>query len=320
MKSQGVKLALITALVSGVSIFVNRFAVKAVGDPLVLTTVKSLGVGVIMLAILSRKTVRGEIAWKSLSRADWAKLVVIGIVGGSVPFYLFFKGLALASSAKAALLHKSLMVWIALLAVPLLKEKVSVKQAGALALILASNFVIGGLGEWSWGRGETMILAATVLWAVENVIAKVVLKKVPVDIVVGARMIFGSILLLLATLITGKLSLIFKLSGVSWMLIILTMGLLTLYVVSWYKALQKAPAILVATVLSLGSVITNVLSSIFITHKLPIGIVYQSILLVAGAWFFYIETLKDLSISLTRRTKFCSARTHLSKSDRVSAH
>ena len=39
MKS-GVRLALVTALISGVAVFFNRFAVKAVGDPLVFTTVK----------------------------------------------------------------------------------------------------------------------------------------------------------------------------------------------------------------------------------------------------------------------------------------
>lgn len=288
MKYQkGIKLAMITALISGVAVFFNRFAVKAVGDPLVFTTVKNLGVGLVAgLWLLNKKT-----KWGEITKKDWLKLVAIGVIGGSLPFYLFFKGLMIAESARAALLHKTLIFWVAMWAVPVLKEKISLKQLGALGLIFGSNFVIGGLGRWSWGIGEWMILGATILWAIENVIAKITLKQVQVDVVVGARMILGSVLLLLATVTTGKLNLIFKLSGAQWGMVLVTVGLLTGYVVSWYRALKIAPVTLVASVLSLGAVVTNVLSSIFITHKLSVGIVYQTILLAAGVWFF----VKNLS-------------------------
>lgn len=288
MKYQkGIKLAMITALISGVAVFFNRFAVKAVGDPLVFTTVKNLGVGLVAgLWLLNKKT-----KWGEITKKDWLKLVAIGVIGGSLPFYLFFKGLMIAESARAALLHKTLIFWVAMWAVPVLKEKISLKQLGALGLIFGSNFVIGGLGQWSWGIGEWMILGATILWAIENVIAKIALKQVQVDVVVGARMILGSVLLLLATVTTGKLNLIFKLSGAQWGMVLVTVGLLTGYVVSWYRALKIAPVTLVASVLSLGAVVTNVLSSIFITHKLSVGIVYQTILLAAGVWFF----VKNLS-------------------------
>ncbi len=298
MKS-GVKLALMTAVISGAAVFFNRFAVKAVGDPLVFTTIKNLGVGVLIGLWLWGK----KIEWKKISKRDWVKLGLIGIIGGSLPFYLFFKGLFLAESAKAALLHKTLIFWVALWAVPMLKEKISLKQLGALGLVFSSNFVIGGLGQWQWGAGEMMILGATVLWAIENVIAKITLKKVEADVVVGARMILGSMLLFLATLTTGKLNLIFKLSATQWGMTLLTIVMLFGYVMSWYRALAKAPVTLVATVLSLGAVVTNILSSIFVTHKLPIGIVYQTVLLVAGTWFFSLEVRKNARNAKVRQVR-----------------
>jgi drug/metabolite transporter (DMT)-like permease len=287
---KGVKLALLTAMFSGVAVLFNRMVVKTVGDPLVFTTLKNLGVAVVVGVILATKTKRGQMDWRKIEKRDWIKLAAIGIIGGSLPFYLFFKGLMLASSAKAALLHKTLIFWVAMWAVPALKEKISFKQLGALGLIFASNFVIGGLGKWNWGIGETMILGATILWAVENVIAKIALKKVEADVVGGARMIIGSLLLLSATLVSGRMGLIFKLNAAQWGLTLVTVGLLTGYVMSWYRALQQAPVTLVATVLSLGAVITNILSGIFVTHSLNIGFIYQSILLVAGVWFFYINS------------------------------
>jgi len=131
-----------------------------------------------------------------------------------------------------------------------------------------------------------MILGATVLWAVENVIAKITLRRVEVEVVMGARMILGSVLLLGATVLSGKMGLIGRLSVGQWGLTLVTVGLLSGYVMSWYRALRYAPVTLVATVLSLGTVVTNVLSGIFITRNLPIELVYQSILLVGGIWFF----------------------------------
>ena len=290
---KGIKLALLTALISGVSVFVNRFAVKAVGDPLVYTTVKNLGVGLIMIGYLMHKKVN----LKAISKRDWVKLGLIGIIGGSLPFYLFFKGLLIAESAKAALIHKSLIFFVAMWAIPALKEKINLKQLGALTLILLSSFVIGGVGEWRFGTGEWMILGATVLWAIENVVAKVTLKQVQVDVVVGARMILGSILLLLATVTTGKINLIFKLSGAQWGMVLVTVVLLFGYVMSWYRALKVAPVTLVATVLSLGAVVTNILSSIFITRNLTIGMLQQTVLLVAGVWFFVKEVRKNRFLS-----------------------
>jgi len=279
---KGIKLSLITAMFSGVAVFFNKLVVGAVGDALVFTTLKNLGVGVVMGGILLRQ----KIEWRQIKRQDWGRLIAIGVIGGSLPFYLFFKGLMLANSAQAALIHKSLVLWVAMWAVPMLKEKVSLKQWGGLGLVLLSNLVIGGLGKWQWGMGEMMILGATMLWAVENIIAKQVLRKVEAEVVMGARMILGSILLLIAISLSGKMGLIKSLSLGQWGLMLMTMGLLSGYMMSWYRALKVAPVTLVAIILSLGSVITNVLSGIFITRNLPIELIYQSILLLGGMWFF----------------------------------
>jgi len=290
---QGIKLALVTALISGVAVFFNRFAVKAVGDALVFTTIKNLGVGLVVALWLGTR----QIEWKKISKRDWVKLGLIGIIGGSLPFYLFFKGLMIADSANAALIHKLLVFMVALWAVPVLKERVSLKQLGALGLIFSSNLVIGGLGRWQWGAGEWMILGATVLWAIENVMAKIVLKQVQVEVVVGARMILGSMLLVLGVGMSGKIGLVTSLGMREWGLVLMSAGLLFGYVMSWYRALKIAPVTLVATVLSLGAVVSNVLSAIFITHSLNLGLIYQSILLMVGVWFFVIWGRKNEGIA-----------------------
>lgn len=295
---QGIKLSLATAVFSGFAIFLNGFVVKAVGDALVFTTLKNLGVAVVIGLVLAIKTSRGQVEWRSVRRNDWLRLFAIGVIGGSLPFYLFFKGLTLAESAQAALIHKTLVFWVALAAAPVLKERLTTRQLGALALVFGSNLAIGGIGQFRWGAGETMILAATILWAIENVIAKIALKTVAADVVVGGRMILGSLLLLAATLVSGKMGLVANLTLAQWGLTLLTVMLLTGYVLTWYRALRLAPATLVATVLTLGAVVTNVLSAVFITHALSFEILAQTVLLSAGVWFFTL-TVRRMSASTT---------------------
>lgn len=285
---KGFKLALITAGFSGVAVFLNSLTVKAVGDPLVFTTIKNLGVAVILGIIL----LRSRIDWLEVKK-QWKRLVLIGIIGGSVPFYLFFKGLMTVNPATGALIHKTLIFWVAMWALPMLKEKMSMKQWLGLGIIFGSNFIIGGLPKFSWGVGEAMILAATILWAMENIIAKLALKNLSAETVSGARMILGSLILLAVTLVSGKINLIFKLNASQWLMTGASILLLTGYVLNWYKALKLAPVTLVATTLTLATIVTNGLSALFITHSLHIELIYQTILLSLGMWFFVKEAGKD---------------------------
>ncbi|MCG2692171.1 DMT family transporter, partial [Microgenomates group bacterium] len=121
--AKGFKLALITAGFSGVAVFLNSLTVKAVGDALVFTTVKNLGVGLILVWVLVRKKVN----WLEVKQ-NWKQLGLIGLIGGALPFYLFFKGLLLANPVQASLIHKTLVLWIGLLGFGVLKERLSLKQ------------------------------------------------------------------------------------------------------------------------------------------------------------------------------------------------
>ncbi|MFH0943242.1 MAG: DMT family transporter [Candidatus Beckwithbacteria bacterium] len=286
--NKGFKLALITAGFSGVAVFLNSLTVKVVGDALVFTTIKNLGVGLLLLGVLIRK----KINWVEVKQ-NWKQLGLIGIIGGSLAFYLFFKGLMLTSPVMGSMIHKTLVLWVGLLGFGVLKERLNLKQGIALAGVFGASALMGGFNGWSWGKGETMILAATILWAVENILAKKVLRKVSVETVAGSRMIVGSIILLAVTVSSGKLGLILNLNGWQWGMTLVSIGLLSGYVLSWYKALSLAPVSLVGTVLSLGSLITSGLNSVFITHSLSIELIYQTLLLSIFSYIFVKEAQKN---------------------------
>ena len=122
---KGIYLVLLTTVISGFSIFANKIFVSQT-NPLVFTTVRNIVVGAILTGVLVKLNLLREL--KSLKIKDWLKLSFIGIFGGGVAFALFFSGLSQIGAVPGNLIHKTLYLWVALLAVPFLHEKLTFRQ------------------------------------------------------------------------------------------------------------------------------------------------------------------------------------------------
>ncbi|HEX7172968.1 MAG TPA: EamA family transporter [Candidatus Limnocylindria bacterium] len=252
----GIGLAILTALVSGVSVWVNASAVRAVGDPILFTTLKNGVAAVLLVAIAAVLVDRAPARIADLRGRDRLGLVTLGIIGGSVPFVLFFSGLASASAPSAALIHKTLFVWVALLAALLLRERLGVLQLAALGVLVVGQLLVQPADGLAWTSGETMIAVATGLWAIEVVIARRLLAEVPAPLAAASRMGLGLVVLIGWTAIDGRLDGIGALGAEQWAWIAATGMLLTAYVSGWYAALRRAPASAVTAVLTIGAPIT----------------------------------------------------------------
>jgi drug/metabolite transporter (DMT)-like permease len=262
-RAVGVSLAFATAVVSGVSIYVNGRAVKHFHDATVYTTAKNLVAGLLLLvlALAWRRASRPGAPAARLDRRRRLGLLAVGVVGGSVPFVLFFEGLARAEATQAAFIQKTLVVWVALLAVPLLRERFGVPHLLAICLLVAGQaWIAGHAGTIAFGQGEAMILAATILWAVEVVLAKRLLDAVPSPTLGAARMAIGTGVLLGWLAVSGRMGKLTSLDAGQWRWVLLTGLLLTAYVATWYAALARAQAIDVTAVLVFGAVVTALLA------------------------------------------------------------
>lgn len=260
--NDGIFFSFLTAITSGFAIFVSSFALKTFKDPLAFTVLKNIVVACLLVSLVF---FLGK--WKNLngiSRKNWLYLGLIGIIGGGIPFLLFFKGLSMSSALVGAFIHKSLFIWVSIMAAVFLKEKIGKLQSIALVILLMGNFLLGAFNSFSFGSGEKMIFIATLFWSVEYVIAKKVLSEIDSDILACARMFFGSLFLLAYFAAVGKLGTLLVADNKQIMWTVMASAFLFGYVIFWYRALKSAPASAVSSILVLGSPITTLLSIIFI--------------------------------------------------------
>ncbi len=256
----GVGLAIGTALISGLAIYLNSYGVKAVPDAAVYTTAKN-GVAALILVGLALSLGAAREA-RALDGRRRAGLLAIAVIGGSVPFVLFFSGLAIATAPTAAFVQKTLFIWVALMALPLLGERIGLIQIGALGVLLVGQVLVAPPTGMGWGAGETMILAATLLWAVEVVLAKRLLVGISAPLLGAARMGLGFLVLIGYLALSGRLAGLGAISGQALAWVLVTGVLLAGYVATWFAALRFAPATTVTSILVGAAVVTGALSSV----------------------------------------------------------
>jgi drug/metabolite transporter (DMT)-like permease len=267
----GILLALATALISGFSVFLNSYGVKAFGNPTAYTTGKNVVSAVVLLTFVSigMRAGSGIRLTRPSGRGQWAGVVAIGVFGGSVPFVLFFEGLSRATSPQAAFLHKTLVLWVAVLAYVFLAERLQWGHWLAIGFLIVGQVgLLGGLPD-SIGAPEAMILAATLMWSVEVIVAKKLLGSLSSWTVGVARMGLGSVVLVAWVAARGDLGLLTSMDSGQLGWVLLTGVLLAGYVGTWFAALQRARAVDVTAVLVLAVPITAALDSV--VHGTPLG-------------------------------------------------
>ncbi|MGA7924311.1 MAG: DMT family transporter [Thermoplasmata archaeon] len=257
----GLFLVLLTAIISGISTFVNLYAVRGTNSD-AFVTVRNCAVAVLLVPLFFATTRRGPKI--HLRARDWGRLVAIGIVGGGIPFLLFFRGLELATAAgggvSASFLYRTLFLMATVLGIVFLGERFRWRYVVAATLLLGGNLLLLSLTTPLWTNGSGYVLAATVLWAVEYTISKRTLRDLPSGTVSLGRMGFGAIFLLLYLGATSQFSAVGSLNGGQWEWVAISAALLSGFVVSWYAGLKRVDLGVATSVLVLGFPITWLLA------------------------------------------------------------
>lgn len=272
----GVAVAGVTALISGVSVYVNSYGVRAGLAPDAYTTAKNVVAWVVLGAI-------GALGWRSSRRggssmaanfvarpaprgadarrvrpawARWLGLAYVGVIGGGLAFVLFFDGLAASQPAPAAFWRDTLVIWVALLALVVVKERIRWWNVLAIILLVAGEVVVaGGVGSLT-NHAAIEVLASSVLWGVEVVVARWLLRDLAPGSLAQVRMGVGALALAAYLGASGSWSSLAHLTGDQWRWVLLTGLLLGAYVATWMTALARARALDVTSVLVGSALVT----------------------------------------------------------------
>jgi drug/metabolite transporter (DMT)-like permease len=284
----GTLLAILTAVVSGFSIPVNKIFVSGL-DPVVFTAVRAILIGVIFFALAG---MRNGFRFRNLNRVPWSWLLLIGIIGGGLGFLLYFSGLELTTSGRAAFLHKTLPIYVTVFAFLFLKEKVTRKQNYALlvmlvgTLALLSSQVNPSLFWQDPALGDILVLLGTIMWGIENTIARKAMIREESSLVVSfSRMFFGGAFLFGVALLLGKLDILVNLTQQQMASVLISSGFLFAYILFWYSSIRLINVSKAVLFLLLAPVISTWAGAVWFGEPVPLLQVLGSALILAGAAF-----------------------------------
>jgi drug/metabolite transporter (DMT)-like permease len=250
--------AVIAALVSGVSVFINSLGVKTFSDPVLYTTLKDGVVGLILLFPLALSAGwRGE--YRTLRPRTLVWLVALALVGGSLSYAVFFIGLQQTTAATAAVLNHFEFVLVAVFALVFLRERISPAMLAGFVVILLGLLFASDMSAFEWNRGAVLVLVSTVLFATDFVISRYLLRSLSTLLVMTARMTLGTLMLFAYLALFGDLGTIDHLTGTQGRFVLASGGLLLLFTVFTFTAIRHVPVAAVAAIGTAAPIGTTIL-------------------------------------------------------------
>ncbi|MCL6088883.1 MAG: DMT family transporter [Candidatus Marsarchaeota archaeon] len=256
----------LTAVISGVAVYYNSIAVRGL-DPVGFAMAKNMMAALGLVGILAIGA-----QWRqfiSFSRQQWLQLLAIAVIGGSIPFALFFGGLSMAANgAGASFIYRLLFIFSAILAVAFLREKPNWKTAGGVGIILLANILLLlNFKSFAIGTGELMVLAATLMWSTENILLKKALAWISPDALAAARLGMGGLILLAASAVLAPAGMA-TISALPLVPLILSALLILGFTMTYYRGLAGTSVSEATAILTLGGLVSALLP-ILLNNRLP---------------------------------------------------
>ena len=292
-ETKGIILALLAAVASGIAIPANKLFIVNL-QPDVFTAVRAVVIGMVFFAIASLDARKRHAPFKKVS---WKYLLAIAVIGGSVAFLLYFTGLKLTTAGRGAFLyHSVLTIGTVMLAAAFLNEKLGKKIGIALAIMVVGTVVlyvsqIPPSQLWANPNlGDLLVIAASLMWAVEYIISKKAINMGETNFVVSfARMFIGGIILVGVVIILGNISSLSGLSAQQWINIGISTVLLFADVLFMYWSMKYINISKSATLLLIAPVVSLICGSLVLGEPAPPMQIAGSAIILVGSYFVISE-------------------------------
>jgi drug/metabolite transporter (DMT)-like permease len=225
-------------------------------------------------------------------RDQWAGLFSLGLTGVFLYNYLFLKGLSLTTAANGSLIVALNPLLTAVLSALWLKERTRPIQWGGLLLAFTGVGAVITDGSFeafrrlSFNRGDLLLLGAPLMWALYTILGKKVLAFLPPLTATAYASLFGTLLLLPAAALEGRLSEeVSRLTAWGW-LSVLQLALLGTVVgfVWWYDGVAELGAARAAAFVNLVPLFGVLLAAVILSETVGPAKIAGGILIVAGVY------------------------------------
>jgi len=177
----------------------------------------------------------------ALSRAEWVRVVVLGLIGHLIYQFLFLGGLKRTSVANGSLIMGTTPVIVALLSAWTGHERISLQRwLGAAISFLGLYIVVGAQAGLGNPTGDLLVLASTACWATYSVASVPLLKRHSPVVVTGYTMTVGATAYTLAAVPALRAMAWGQVSALGWGLMLASaVFALGLAYLIWYSSVQR---------------------------------------------------------------------------------
>ena len=287
--------ALLAVLFWGVSFVATKAVVREISPTTLIFTRAGLGTA-LLAAILA---LRRQSALPP--REELLPLAAMGFVGVAFHQLLQAHALTLTSAVNTGWLIGLTPLWSALLSAFLLKERFGPAKITGLLVGFAGAVLVVTRGKLGAGllalpatRGDLLILASTVNWALYTVFGHATIRRLGPTRATAGTMLLGWLMLVPQFAAGAGWNDYARLSPAGWLAaIFLGLACSGLGYLFWYGALERVEASRVAALLYLEPLVTLAAAVVFLEEAVPITTVTGGVLVVAGV--VLVQTARQAS-------------------------
>ena len=276
--------ALAAVVLWGLSFVATKAALREVSPITLIFTRFALGTTVLFLILALRR--------ESLAppRDAWPMLALMGFVGIFLHQVIQVHGLTLTTAIRTGWLIGLTPIWSAVLAALFLGERFGPRKLFGLALGTVGALLVITRGELSARvlalpstRGDLMVLASTVTWAIYTILGPKTLKRLGSGRATAGAMLAGWAMMIPFFVNTAGWQEYRSLSSTAVTAIVfLGVGCSGLGYLLWYAALERIEASQVAAFLYLEPLVTLAAAVAFLGESVSVSTILGGILVLIG--------------------------------------
>jgi drug/metabolite transporter (DMT)-like permease len=268
----------------GISFVATKAAVERISPVALIFARAALGTALLVGLLWARRR-----PWWP-PRESWPSLALMGFVGVAFHQLLQAYALTMTSAVSAGWLVGLTPVWSALFAAMHLRERLSLSRLAGLALGFAGALLVVTRGRLDLAvlgfpstRGDLLLLASTLNWALYSVIGHRVLKQLGALRATAAAMMVGGTILAVPFAAARAWTDYARLDLFGWgAVLFLGLACSGLGYLFWYGALERVDATRVAALLYLEPLVTLAAAVALLGEPVGASTVIGGLLLLAG--------------------------------------